>query len=132
MQLQLQAKKPTHATLVRQLLPQFTPGKLAPRRDAWVLRILTPPPGNRLTRILIVAAYIISLGIVDCLSGTTLSLQVFYLAPIALALAWLGFFAAFIASVCSIIARVGGDYLLGAEYTRRPSIVWNTLGFLAT
>jgi signal transduction histidine kinase len=114
------------------LLQQFTPGKLAPRLDAWVLRVLTHPPGTRQTRIMIVAAYIIGLGVIDYLTGTTLSLQVFYLAPIALALAWLGFFAAFIASVFSIIARVGGDYLLGAEYTRRPSIVWNTLGFLAT
>ncbi|HEY4247533.1 MAG TPA: sensor histidine kinase [Lacunisphaera sp.] len=117
---------------MRQLLPQFNPGRLAPRRDAWVLRILTDPPGNRLTRALIVAAYIVGLGIVDYFTGTTLSLQVFYLAPIALALAWLGFPAAVVASVCSIAARVGGDYILGAEYTRRPSIVWNTLGFLAT
>jgi polyferredoxin len=56
-----------------------------------VLRILTDPPGNRLTRALIVAAYIVGLGIIDYFTGTTLSLQVFYLAPIALALAWLGF-----------------------------------------
>ncbi|MEO6993471.1 MAG: hypothetical protein ABI273_07570, partial [Lacunisphaera sp.] len=117
---------------MRQFLPQFTPGKLAPRRDAWVLRILTHPPASRATRILIVAAYIMGLGIVDYLTGTTLSLQVFYLGPIALALAWLGFPAAVVASACSIAARVGGDYILGAEYTRRPSIVWNTLGFFAT
>ena len=52
--------------------------------------------------------------------------------PLPLHLPGFGFFAAFVTSVCSIAARVGGDYILGAEYTRRPSIVWNTLGFLAT
>lgn len=80
----------------------------------------------------IVAVYVVVIGLIDYASGTTISLQVFYLAPIALALAWLGFFAAFVTSVCSIIVRVGGDYLLGAEYTRRPSIGWNMMGFLAT
>ncbi len=102
------------------------------RFDSWVLRILTQPPVSRATRVVIVAVYVGVIGVIDYASGTSISLQVFYLAPIALALAWLGFFAAFVASVCSIIVRVGGDYLLEAEYTRRPSIIWNVLGFLAT
>jgi signal transduction histidine kinase len=100
--------------------------------DSWVLRILTQPPVDRSTRVLIVVVYVIVIGLIDYASGTTISLQVFYLAPIALALAWLGLFAAFITSVCSIIVRVGGDYLLGAEYTRRPTLGWNLMGFLAT
>ncbi len=83
-------------------------------------------------RVLVIAAYVALIGIIDYLTGTAVSLQVFYLAPILLAQAWLGLFAAFITSVCSIVVRVGGDYMLGAEYTRRPSIVWNMLGFLAT
>jgi signal transduction histidine kinase len=117
---------------VSQLLQRVTSGKLGPRADAWVLRILTRPAVSRLTCVMIVAAYVSVIGIIDYLSGTTLSLQVFYLAPIALALAWLGFFASFITSVCSIVVRVGGDYLLGADYTRRASIFWNMTGFLAT
>ena len=117
---------------MRDLLQQLTNGKLGPRLDSWLLRILTRPPVSRLTCALIIGTYVAVIGMVDYASGTAISLQVFYLVPIALALAWLGFFAAFVTAVCSIIARVGGDYLLGAEYTRRPSIVWNTLGFLAT
>src|SRR5258708_1417262 len=111
---------------------QITSVGLGSRLDSWVLRILTRPPVTRLTCVLIVAAYVILIGIIDYISGTTISLQVFYLVPIALALAWLGFFAAFVTAACSIIARVGGDYLLGAEYTPRPSIFWNTLGFFTT
>jgi len=82
--------------------------------------------------VVIIAAYVIVIGLIDYATGKAISMQVFYLAPIALALAWLGFFAAFVTSLCSVVARVGGDYLLGAEYTRWPGIAWNIVGFLAT
>lgn len=111
---------------------QLTPGQLWPTFDSWVLRILSRPPVSRAACILIVATYVTGIGVVDYLSGTTLSLQVFYLAPIALAVAWLGLMPAFFTAVVSIVVRVGGDYLQHADYTRRPSIVWNTIGFLAT
>jgi signal transduction histidine kinase len=117
---------------MRRLLQQVASGDFGSKLDPWIIRVLTRPSVSRLTCALIVAAYVVTIGLVDYLSGTAISLQVFYLAPIALALAWLGFFAAFLTAVCSIIARVGGDWLLGAEYTRRPSIIWNCLGFLAT
>ena len=80
----------------------------------------------------IITALVGLIGLVDYLTGTTISLQVFYLAPIALAVAWLGYFASFFTAVCSVAVRVGGDYFLGAEYTRRPSIAWNSVGFVAT
>ena len=121
-----------HAASVRLLLKQIVSGTPGPWLDAWVIRALTRPPVSRLTCGLIVAAYVVVIGVIDYLSGSAISLQVFYLAPIALALAWFGLFAAFITSLCSILSRVGGDYLLGAEYTRRPSIIWNMLAFLAT
>lgn len=117
---------------MRLLLRQITSGTPGLWLDAWLLRVLTRPPAKRLTCILIVAAHIIGIGLVDYVTGSAISLQVFYLAPIALALAWFGLAAAFITSVCSIISRVGGDYLLGAEYTRWPTIIWNVLAFLAT
>ena len=113
-------------------LQQLKPGMLGARLDAWVLRIITQPPASRRVRATIVATYVLLLGLLDYLSGPTLSLQVFYLAPILLALAWLGMPAAFVASVCSIIVRVGGDYVLGAAYTRRPTLIWNSLGHLVT
>ena len=118
--------------VMRRLLQQVASGEIGSRLDPWIIRVLTRPAFSRPVCALIVAAYVVLIGLVDYLSGTAISLQVFYLAPIALALAWLGFFAAFVTSVASIVARVGGDWLLGAEYTQRPSIIWNCLGFLGT
>lgn len=117
---------------MRRLFQQLTSGELGARLNTWIIRILTRPAVSRRTCGLIVAALVILIGIADYLSGTTISLQVVYMVPIAMALAWLGFFAAFITSVCSIAARVGGDYILGGAYTRSPTIVWNVAGFLAT
>jgi signal transduction histidine kinase len=116
---------------VREKLQPPGLARLVARCDSWVLLILTRPPASRLRCGVIVAALVVIVGLIDYATGTAVSLQVFYLAPILLALAWLGLFAACLAAVSSIIARVGGDYLLGAEYTRRPAIVWNSLGFLA-
>ena len=113
-------------------LKQLNFGKLGARLDSWVLRILTQPPESRLVRMAIITTYVALLGLLDYVSGPTLSLQVFYLAPILLALAWLGMPAAFVTSVCSIVVRVGGDYILGAAYTRRPTLAWNSLGHLIT
>jgi len=116
---------------VREKLQPPSLARLVARFDSWVLLILTRPPASRLGCGVIVAVLVAFIGLIDYATGTAVSLQVFYLAPILLALAWLGLFAAFLASASSIIARIGGDYLLGAEYTRRPAIVWNSLGFLA-
>lgn len=121
-----------HVATVRHLLQPITSGGIASRLDAWIIRILMQPPVHRLTRVMIVASCIIGLGVIDYLTGTGITLQVFYLVAVALAAAWLGMLAAFVTAVCSILMRVGGDFLLAAEYTRRPSIIWNTLGFLAT
>ena len=117
---------------MRQLFQRISPAEVGSGLNGWVLRVLTRPRVSRWVCVVIVSVLVAVIGLIDYASGTTISLQVFYLVPIALALAWLGFFAAFVASVCSIIVRVGGDYILGADYTRRPSIIWNTLGFLAT
>lgn len=125
-------KKGPHPALVREFFRKARPNNLTTQLDAWVLRILTRPPAHRLVRIAIVVLYVMVLGYVDYLSGPAFYLQVFYLVPILLALAWLGLFPAFLTSVFSIMVRVGGDYLTGAGYTHRPNLIWNSLGFLAT
>jgi signal transduction histidine kinase len=116
---------------VHRILHQLKPDLVGSRFDSWLLRILTQPPQSRWACIAIITGLLAVIGYIDYLSGTTISLQVFYLAPIALAVAWLGYFSSFITAAASVIVRVGGDYLLGAEYTRRPTIIWNTVGFLA-
>ncbi|MDI1319380.1 MAG: sensor histidine kinase [bacterium] len=100
--------------------------------DSWVLRVLTQPPAGLGSRLGIIASLVLGIGAIDYLSGIWISLQVFYLVPIAFAVAWLGFLAAFLTSIICIIVRVGGDYLQGAPYTVQPSIAWNSLVFLMT
>ncbi|MEI6107652.1 MAG: sensor histidine kinase [Opitutae bacterium] len=117
---------------MREFFRKARSDNLTTQLDALVLRILTRPPASRLVRIMIVVLYVMGLGYIDYLSGPAFYLQVFYLVPILLALAWLGLFPAFLTSVFSILVRVGGDYLTGAGYTRRPTLIWNSLGFLAT
>ena len=106
--------------------------KITAAADSWVLRILTQPPSGIATRVAIITAFVLVIGAVDYATGTGISLQVFYLMPISLAVAWMGFFPAFITSLSCIAARISGDYLLGANYVHRPTIVWNSLAVLAT
>jgi len=106
-------------------------GGLTGRLDAWLLRVLTQPPLKRPWRIVAVLSGTAFVGWIDYLTGARLSLQVFYLAPILLAAAWLGMRAGLLVSVCSVALRVGGDFVQGAEYTRRPTLLWNSVGHLA-
>ena len=100
--------------------------------DSRVLRILTQPPAGITTRVAIITALVLGIGAIDYATGIGISLQVFYLMPISIAVAWLGFLSAFVTSICCIVVRISGDYLLGAHYMRHPAIVWNSLAVLAT
>ncbi len=103
-----------------------------PSPDSRVLKILMQPPKSIALRVAIIGAFILGVGTVDYMSGIWISLQIFYLMPISLAVAWLGFFAAFVSSIICIILRVGGDYIQGAPYAHHPTIFWNSLVFLIT
>ena len=103
-----------------------------PAPDSRVLKILMQPPQSIALRVAIIGAFILGVGAADYMSGIWISLQVFYLMPISLAVAWLGFFAAFVSSIICIILRVGGDYILDAPYAHHPTIFWNSLVFLTT
>ena len=100
--------------------------------DSRVLRVLIQPPTGVAARVGVITALVLGIGVIDYLSGIWISLQVFYLVPIAFAVAWLGFLAAFLTAIICIIMRVGGDYLQDAPYTHHPSILWNSLVFLMT
>ncbi len=108
------------------------PDPLKPALGSWVLKLLTKPPASRLAQIASIASLILGIGCADYLSGIWISLQVFYLIPIALAVAWHGFMAAFVTSLVCIAVRVGGDYVQNAPYAHHASITWNSLVFLAT
>jgi signal transduction histidine kinase len=101
------------------------------RLEAWALQNISRPPMNRFTGAVIIFACVLVIGWVDYITGTAISLQVFYFVPIALAVAWFGLPTAFVTAVCSIIARIGGDYILGAVYAHRRTVFWNALIVLA-
>jgi signal transduction histidine kinase len=117
--------------------PSLAPGP-SPRAaarsgfTARILAYLTAKPRRRRGRSIgIVFALVGAIGLTDYLIGTHISLRVFYYIPIALAVAWLGWFDAVATSVACVGVWLLGDYVAGSTYVRRPDIVWNASIVLA-
>ena len=101
-----------------------TPGRS--RMTAWMLVHLTRKPAwSRGHSAAIIAGIVLAIGLIDFFLGIKISLRVFYFIPIALAVGWLGWWEAVITSVASVAVWFIGDWLDGAEYVRRPEILWN-------
>src|SRR5580692_8372876 len=101
-----------------------TPGRS--RVTAWMLVHLTRKPAwSRGHSAGIIAGIVLAIGLVDFFLGIKISLRVFYFIPIALAVGWLGWWEAVITSIGSVAVWFVGDWLDGAEYVRRPEILWN-------
>jgi signal transduction histidine kinase len=62
----------------------------------------------------------------DYLCGPHVSLVLFYMVPITLSVAWLGWGTACVVSIISILARVGGDLAIG-PYEYPMAVTWNRL-----
>ena len=103
----------------------------SPHVNAWVLSLIGF--GNRHSRawsISVVAGLLLLIGWVDYFTGTSVSLGLFYLAPIILSALWLGWRSGCLLSVLSIIVRVGGDWAHGGDKTPPTSIFWNRSSYL--
>jgi signal transduction histidine kinase len=101
-----------------------TPGRS--RVTAWMLVHLTRKPAwSRGHSAGIIAGIVLAIGLIDFFLGIKISLRVFYFIPIALAVGWLGWWEAVITSIGSVAVWFVGDWLDGAEYVRRPEILWN-------
>lgn len=74
----------------------------------------------------VVAAAILLIGWVDYLTGTRLSLELFYLVPVMLSVSWLGPRAGCITAVACIVSRVTGD-LANGPYSYPVIVFWNRL-----
>lgn len=70
---------------------------------------------------------VLAIGIVDYLSGIRISLAVFYLVPIALAVAWLGRAQAIAVALVSVVVRLTGDSLSVWPQVLPFSTWWNAL-----
>lgn len=104
----------------------------SPSVNAWVVALIEF--GNRRSRVwsvAVVAGLLLLIGSIDYLTGTRVSLTVFYLAPIILSALWLGWRVGCAVSVLSIIVRVGGDLIVSGERITGIGVFWTRIGHLA-
>jgi signal transduction histidine kinase len=102
-----------------------------PPVNAWVLAMIDF--GNQRSRtwsVAVVASLVAALGWLDYVTGTRVSLGLFYLVPIILSALWLGWRAGCTVSVICIVVRVGGDLIYGGDKSTPLSIFWNRTAFL--
>jgi signal transduction histidine kinase len=97
------------------------------RLTRWVLYRITDRPQNSFKARLVVTAVVLALGALDFLTGVRISLQFFYLFPIALAVAWLGWRTGILTSVACMLVRQGSDYLDGLHIINPGVLAWNRL-----
>jgi signal transduction histidine kinase len=97
------------------------------RADSWVLARLSATPGHsRGYSVAIIASLVAVIGWLDYLSGIRISLVLFYLIPVVLSVAWLGWRAGYATAVTSVVVRVVGDLAAGGyDHPLRAS--WNRL-----
>ena len=84
----------------------------------------TAPSRSRLQSLLIVVSLAVALGGIDFLSGIWVSLQFFYLVPIVLAVAWLGWRTGCLIALFCGAARFMGDFAGGIFQHVEPGAIW--------
>jgi signal transduction histidine kinase len=105
----------------------------APRSEAtsWILaRLTSTPRHSHAQSVLIVVGLVVLIGSVDYLVGVRVSLQFFYLIPVVISVAWLGWRAGCAIAVCALTARVASDLAGGfLVYHHLPihDYAWNRL-----
>ncbi|HXB02712.1 MAG TPA: sensor histidine kinase [Opitutaceae bacterium] len=105
----------------------------APRSQAtsWILARLTSTPSHSRTQsVLLVVGLVVLIGFVDYLVGVRISLQFFYLIPVVLSVAWLGWRAGCVTAIFALMARVMSDLAGGFwiyHHLPIPDYIWNRL-----
>ena len=96
------------------------------RASDWVLTRCTDPPtvGKRISLTLVVII-LFAIGLADYASGIRVSLTVFYLVPILLAVAWFGRVIALGIVGASVLLRLTGDSIANDEQALPLWIWWN-------
>lgn len=92
---------------------------------ARVLAWLIPPPTRpRSHSLLIVLTMVAAMGWLDYISGIWVSLQFFYLVPIVLTVAWLGWRTGCVIALFCVVVRFVGDVAGGIFSHVEPGAVW--------
>jgi len=84
-----------------------------------------PPTQSRIKAWAIVASLVIPIGIVDYLTGISISLSILYLIPVSLAAAWLGAHAGAIVAVLCSLSRATGDVASLSWGSLPMDEIWN-------
>jgi len=94
---------------------------------SWVLAQLAGKPDHHRGRSIgIIICMVAIMGWIDYITGIRVSLELFYIVPITLSVAWLGWPAACVTSIASILVRVAGDLATG-PYRYPLTAFWNRL-----
>ncbi len=75
----------------------------------------------------LIVGLVLAVGFADYLSGFDVSLQLFYLLPVCIAVAGFGRQAGLLTAVASVVTWIGGDLAAGANYAHLFVPVWNGL-----
>ncbi len=93
-------------------------------------RLTKIPRHSRIQSVLLLIGLLVLIGLVDSLAGVWISLQFFYLIPVVISVAWLGWRAGCVFAVFSLMARVASDLSDGFwfyHHIRLPDYIWNRL-----
>ncbi|MFY9924689.1 MAG: sensor histidine kinase [Opitutaceae bacterium] len=102
------------------------------RRDFWWSIVSITNPSHRRRLVAFTFILVLVIGVADYLTGFELSLLVFYLLPICLAVASVGWRFGVVTSVLSIATWLTGDFAAGAHFSKTLVPVWNSLIALGT
>ncbi|MGC4029998.1 MAG: histidine kinase [Steroidobacteraceae bacterium] len=97
----------------------------------WLARRAVAPRLSRVRAWSTVALVVLLLGVVDYVTGSFMSMLVFYVAPVALAVVWLGMPAATFTAVACVIVWWTANAATDAPQTQHPIVWWNTLVILS-
>jgi signal transduction histidine kinase len=100
-----------------------------PLADSWALVWLTAPPRqSRAQSTLVIVGIVAALGWVDYVTGIWFSLQLFYLIPIMLSVAWLGWKEGCAMATFCVVVRTAGDLADGIlDHVEPFAVFWNRL-----
>jgi signal transduction histidine kinase len=97
------------------------------RNNFWTRLILTSGPAHRRRLALAALVGVLVIGILDYLTGFELTMQVFYILPITLAVAAFDWPFGIVLAVASVIAGIISDIASGAKYESSLVPTWNGL-----
>ena len=101
------------------------------RASEWALSHSTVPSSlKRPNALFIILAMVVSIGLADYASGIRISLAVFYLVPILLAVAWFEWAVAAAVALACVVLRLAGDWVSSGSHALPLWVWWNSASSL--